>query len=62
MRLTVDGTACELHGQCVEREPKVFSFADDGSLQYPSEVDESLWESVTDAVFLCPTQSIEVTP
>jgi ferredoxin len=62
VRITVDRSACELHGQCVEREPRVFRFAADGSLEHPAEADESLRDGVADAQFLCPTQAIEVAP
>jgi ferredoxin len=66
MRVSVDSTICARHGQCVDREPRVFHFAADGSLEHADDVDvsgdPSLAEGIEDAVFLCPVQAIEATP
>jgi ferredoxin len=60
-RVAVDTTACELHGQCVEQAPEVFSFDDGGQLRWSSEVGDEQVAAVEDAQFLCPTQAISLT-
>ena len=57
-RVTVDTEVCELHGQCVEAAPEVFSFDDGGQLQYRETVADDEVAAVEDAQFLCPTQAI----
>jgi ferredoxin len=58
-RVSVDTAVCELHGQCVEAAPEVFSFDDDGGqLQYRAAIADDETAAVEDAQFLCPTQAI----
>jgi ferredoxin len=57
-RVTVDREVCELHGQCVEATPEVFSFDADGQLQYRETISDDEATAVEDAQFLCPTQAI----
>jgi ferredoxin len=57
-RVSVDVTVCELHGQCVEQAPEVFSFDDGGQLRHREEVGDAETAAVEDAQFLCPTQAI----
>lgn len=61
VRIAVDRSVCEQHGQCVEAAPELFWFDDQGDLQHRDEVDEGQAAAVEDAVFLCPTQAITLT-
>jgi ferredoxin len=61
-RISVDFDVCELHGQCVQAAPELFWFDDDGELQHREQADAGSLAAAQDAVFLCPTQAITVTP
>ncbi|MFW3169571.1 ferredoxin [Geodermatophilus sp. CPCC 206100] len=61
-RISVDPDVCELHGQCVLAAPELFWFDDDGNLQHREEAGADSLAAAQDAVFLCPTQAITVTP
>lgn len=57
-RVAVDTAVCELHGQCVEQAPEIFSFDEDGQLRYREQIEDDETAAVEDAQFLCPTQAI----
>lgn len=57
-RISVDHTACKLHGECAAQAPEIFSFDDAGELTYRSEIDPAETGMAEDAAFLCPTQAI----
>jgi ferredoxin len=59
-RVQVADQVCELHGQCVEQAPSVFSFTADNKLRYRPIVDDEEIGLVEDAQFLCPTQAISL--
>lgn len=58
MKVTVDLTLCQDHGQCAIAAPEVFQINDDGRLEYNGIADNSLREYVEDAVDVCPVQAI----
>jgi ferredoxin len=60
MRITVDLSLCQDHGQCAIAAPKVFRMNDDGKLEYTSEADESYRFEVEEAADVCPVQAIEI--
>jgi len=70
MRITVDLTKCQDHGQCVFSAPAVFALDDQGKLALRSEsegdsytseeMDESLRDDVEEAADACPLQAILV--
>ncbi|HEY6492477.1 MAG TPA: ferredoxin [Trebonia sp.] len=57
-QISVDRSACKLHGECAAQAPEIFAFDDAGELTYRSEIDSSETGVAEDAVFLCPTQAI----
>ncbi|AQA03344.1 ferredoxin [Mycobacterium sp. MS1601] len=57
MKITVDRSLCDDHGQCTIAAPAVFTLGDDG-LQFDSEPDDSLRRDVEDAADVCPMQAI----
>jgi ferredoxin len=62
MKIHVDRDLCDLHGQCVLTAPEIFSFDDDGELQYLPEVNSELAGKAEAAASVCPTAAIEVGP
>jgi ferredoxin len=62
MKIHVDRDICDLHGQCVLSAPDVFSFDDDGELQYLPEVSSELAARAEAAASVCPTGAIEIEP
>ena len=58
MKIHVDRSLCENHGQCELVAPTVFSLDDDGVLQYETEVHESLRSAVEAAADVCPVQAL----
>lgn len=62
MKIHVDRDICDLHGQCVLSAPDVFSFDDDGELQYLPEIDGELAARAEAAASICPTGAIEIEP
>lgn len=67
MKIAVDLTKCENHGQCTYSAPQVFSLDDDGQLAFRAvatdeyhspEIDESFREDVEEAIEMCPVQAI----
>ena len=60
MKVIVDRTKCDNHGQCTFSAPTVFRLDDNGILQYEENVDESLRDDVEEAADVCPLQAILV--
>jgi ferredoxin len=58
MKVHVDRTLCDDHGQCTIAAPKVFRMDDDGTLDYDAEFDEGLLDEVEEAADVCPVQAI----
>ncbi|MCV2866795.1 ferredoxin [Albidovulum sediminicola] len=60
MKVHVDMSICLLHGQCVIAAPEVFSFDDEGQLQWLADVDDGLRADVEAAADACPEQAIRI--
>lgn len=58
MKITVDLSKCEDHGQCAIAAPAAFRINDEGHLEYDGEVDESYAGEVEEAADVCPVQAI----
>lgn len=59
MKVTVDRTLCDNHGQCAIAAPDVFRMNDD-ELEYDDEFDPALLDEVEEAADVCPVQAITV--
>jgi ferredoxin len=70
MKVSVDLSRCEDHGQCVFAAPQIFALDDDGKFfgrrltdgeeWVSDDIDESERDAVEDAVMICPVQAITV--
>lgn len=69
MKIAVDLTACENHGQCTYVAPDVFSLDDQGELSFRAlasteyvsdDIAEHLRDDVEEASGMCPVQAIRV--
>ncbi len=60
MKITVDRTLCQDHGQCAIAAPVVFQIDDDGKLDFDPSPEESLRDEVEEAADVCPVQAILV--
>ena len=61
MKVVVDRTKCQDHGQCVIAAPEVFAMDDNSKLVLlQEEPPESLREVVEDAADVCPEQAIRI--
>jgi ferredoxin len=60
MRINVDLTRCQDHGQCAIAAPDLFRIDDEGRLQHESEADESQRFEAEEASDVCPVQAIEL--
>ncbi len=60
MKVTVDLTLCQDHGQCAIAAPEVFRINDDGKLEYDDSPDDSMRDFVEEAADVCPVQAIEI--
>lgn len=60
MRVVVDRSRCQDHGQCAIAAPEVFRIDDDGHLVYDGSPDGTHREAVEDAADVCPLQAITV--
>jgi ferredoxin len=60
MRINVDLSRCQDHGQCAIAAPDVFQINDEGKLEYRGEADESQHFEVEEASDVCPVQAIEL--
>jgi ferredoxin len=58
MKVRVDQSICQDHGQCTIAAPKVFHMNDDGKLEYDSEPADTLRGEVEEAADVCPVQAI----
>ncbi|MCW3022086.1 MAG: ferredoxin reductase [Conexibacter sp.] len=58
MKVTIDLSRCEFHGQCVIAAPDVFDLVDETTIVWEREPDESLRADVEAAADVCPTQAI----
>ncbi|GAA4829330.1 ferredoxin [Garicola koreensis] len=58
MKVWVDRTVCENHGQCTAVAPENFSMNKDGVMEYEEAVSDDDLDSVEDAVDGCPVQAI----
>ncbi|MEN4477663.1 ferredoxin [Mycolicibacterium cosmeticum] len=58
MRVSVDPTKCQDHGQCAIAAPLVFTMNDDGKLEYNGNPDDSERDHVEEAADVCPAQAI----
>ncbi len=58
MKVKVDYSLCQDHGQCAIAAPDVFRINDDGKLEYEPTADESLRDEVEEAADVCPVQAI----
>jgi ferredoxin len=63
MKILVDATKCELHGECVMAAPDVFEIDEDDvesvTLLNP-EPDEKLRNAVEEAALMCPVAAIRI--
>ncbi|MEY7974727.1 ferredoxin, partial [Saccharomonospora xinjiangensis] len=59
MRIHVDMTLCESHGQCVFAAPEVFSF-DDDRLVHADTAPPELLDRVKAAAASCPVRAITI--
>lgn len=60
MKITVDLSRCESHGQCTFAAPTVFQLDDDDLLTYDPNPDDDRREAVEQAVRACPVQAIRI--
>ena len=60
MRVIVDRSKCQDHGQCCFAAPSVFELNDSGKLEYVSSPPSSSREEVEDAADVCPVQAITI--
>lgn len=58
MKITVDMSKCEDHGQCAIAAPVAFRMNDDGHLEYEGEVDDAYRDEIEEATDVCPVQAI----
>ncbi len=58
MKVIVDSSLCQDHGQCAIAAPDVFAINDDGHLEYEGSPDEAQREYVEEAADVCPVQAI----
>lgn len=60
MKVTVDLSLCQDHGQCAIAAPDVFEINDEGKLSYDGSPDDSMRDYVEEAADVCPVQAILV--
>lgn len=60
MKVTVDLTLCQDHGQCAIAAPEVFRINEDGKLEYDDSPDDAMRDYVEEAADVCPVQAIEI--
>ena len=61
MQVSVDTSRCDLTGFCCESLPEVFEIRDD-TLHVTASVSDQVAEKLTEAVAMCPTEAIRVSP
>ena len=63
MKVEIDADVCGGFGTCVGKAPTVFELTDDGyAIVLVSDVPDELEAAVQEAVALCPTHAISITP
>jgi ferredoxin len=62
MRVSVDLSLCQDHGQCAIAAANVFEINDDGKLVYDANPDDSEYGNVEEAADVCPAQAIFFEP
>jgi ferredoxin len=62
MKVCVDLSLCQGHGQCVLAADQVFELDDGLTLHYDPQPAEELRGKVEEAAQMCPTQAITVEP
>ncbi|GGE75760.1 ferredoxin [Nesterenkonia cremea] len=60
MRIDVNMSKCQNHGQCAISAPGHFWFDEEGRLSYRSEFTRDFLDDVEDAMDACPMQAITV--
>ncbi|GCD93192.1 ferredoxin [Embleya hyalina] len=60
MRVTVDMTVCESHGQCVFAAPDVFAFDDEDRLIYEPAPPAALARHVRTGALMCPARAVTI--
>ena len=61
MKVVVDMTVCQDHGQCCFAAPEVFQLDNDGKLVVlVGEPDDNLRDKVEEAADVCPLQAITI--
>ncbi|MFI2031741.1 ferredoxin [Streptomyces buecherae] len=60
MKVVVDMSKCQDHGQCVFAAPEVFRFDDAGRLTHLPNPDDALSDAVEEAADVCPLQAIRI--
>ena len=62
MKVVVDLTLCQDHGQCAIAAPEVFRMDENSRLVFDASPDDALSDVVQDAVDVCPVQAIRLEP
>jgi ferredoxin len=60
VKIDVDRSRCESHGQCSLAAPEIFALNDDLELEYDAEPPERLRAEAEEAAVMCPMQAITV--
>jgi ferredoxin len=60
MKISVDLSLCEDHGQCAIAAPVAFRMNDEGRLEYDDEVDDAYRDEIEEAADVCPVQAIRI--
>jgi ferredoxin len=60
MKVEVDRSRCESHGQCALAAPEIFELHDDLELEYDPEPSEELRAAAEEAAVMCPMQAIMI--
>ena len=60
MKVSVDRSVCQNHGQCAIAAPDVFDLDDDGELVYEPEPSDEFATDVEEAADVCPVQAITI--
>ena len=60
MKVQVDMSKCEFHGQCMIAAPAVFELRGEDDLRYDATPDEALRAEVEEAIDACPAQAISL--
>lgn len=58
MKVSVDRSICENHGQCTTVAPDNFSMNKDGVMEYKEDFPEDDFDAIEDAIDGCPVQAI----